>query len=73
MKRSFSRGFLFSANYMWSHEIDDGSNGSGDGDSLVPQNVSCPACERASGIWDVRHVINGNAVYELPFGPTRHI
>jgi len=68
VKRSFSRGFLFSANYMWSHEIDDGSNGSGDGDSLVAQNVACQACERASGIWDVRHVFNANAVYELPFG-----
>jgi len=67
-KRSFSHGFLFSANYMWSHEIDNGSDGSGDGDSLVPQNVGCPACERASGIWDVRHVFNANAVYELPFG-----
>ena len=67
-KRSFSRGFLLSANYMWSHEIDDGSDGSGDGDSLVPENVSCQRCERASGIWDVRHVFNANAVYELPFG-----
>jgi hypothetical protein len=47
LKRSFSRGFLFSPNYMWSHEIDDGSDGSGDGDSLVPQNVACPRCERA--------------------------
>lgn len=71
VKRSFSRGLLFSANYMWSHEIDDGSNGSGDGDSLVPQNVSCPACERASGIWDARHVFNANTVYELPFGPNK--
>jgi hypothetical protein len=53
---------------MWSHEIDDGSNGSGDGDSLVPQNVACPPCERASGIWDTRHVLNANAIYELPFG-----
>jgi hypothetical protein len=52
---------------MWSHEIDDGSDGSGDGDSPVPENVSCPACERASGIWDARHVFNANAVYELPF------
>jgi len=68
VKRSFSHGFLFSANYMWSHEIDDGSNGSGDGDSLVPQNVACQSCERADGIWDVRHVFNANAVYELPFG-----
>jgi hypothetical protein len=68
LKRSFSRGFLLSANYMWSHEIDDGSNGSGDGDSLVPQNVACPRCERASGFWDARNVFNANAVYQLPFG-----
>ena len=71
VKRSFSHGLLLSANYMWSHEIDDGSNGSGDGDSLVPQNVACPACERASGIWDARHVLNANGVYELPFGPNK--
>lgn len=69
VKRSFSHGLLFSANYMWSHEIDDGSNGSGDGDSLVAQNVSCMACERASGAFDARHVFNVNAIYELPFGP----
>jgi hypothetical protein len=68
-KRSFSRGLLVQANYMWSHEIDDGSNGSGDGDSLVAQNVACQPCERADGIWDVRHVFNANAIYELPFGP----
>ena len=69
VKRSFSRGFLLAANYMWSHEIDNGSNGSGDGDSLVPENVACSSCERASGMWDVRHVVNANAVYQLPFGP----
>ncbi|MGH9733829.1 MAG: carboxypeptidase regulatory-like domain-containing protein [Candidatus Acidiferrales bacterium] len=69
LRRSFSNGVLVGANYQWSHEIDDGSNGSGDGDSLVPQNVACQACERASGIWDVRHSFNANAVYELPFGP----
>src|SRR6202167_587364 len=68
VKRSFSRGFLLAANYMWSHEIDDGSDGSGDGDSLVPENVACQPCERASGIWDVRQVFNANAIYELPFG-----
>jgi hypothetical protein len=68
VKRSFSHGLLFSANYMWSHEIDDGSNGSGDGDSLVAQNVSCMSCERASGAFDARHVVNFSAVYELPFG-----
>jgi hypothetical protein len=68
VKRSFSHGFLLSANYMWSHEIDDGSDGSGDGDSLVPENVACQLCERADGIWDVRHVFNANVVYQFPFG-----
>jgi hypothetical protein len=71
VKRTFSHGCLLNANYMWSHEIDNGSDGSGDGDSLVPQNVACPACERASGIWDTRHVFNANGIYELPWGPNK--
>lgn len=69
VKRSFAHGLLFAVNYMWSHEIDDGSNGSGDGDSLVAQNVACQACERADGAFDVRHDLTANLVYELPFGP----
>ena len=68
MRRSFSRGLLVTANYMWSHEIDNGSNGSGDGDEVDPQNPPCQACDTASGAWDARHVVNGNAVYQLPFG-----
>jgi hypothetical protein len=68
LRRPFARGLLLAANYMYSHAIDGGSNGSGDGDSQVAQNVACSACERASGDWDVRHVFNANAVYQLPFG-----
>lgn len=74
LKRNFSRGLLVSANYTWSHSIDDGSNGSGDGDSLSAQNVSCwpreaAQCgERASSAFDARHVFNANFIYELPFG-----
>jgi hypothetical protein len=68
LRRSFSHGLLVTANYMWSHEIDNGSNGSGDGDEISPQNPLCLACDRASGAWDARHVFNGNAVYQLPFG-----
>jgi hypothetical protein len=75
LKRSFFRGLLASANYTWAHEIDDDSNGSGDGDSITPQNVNCylqsaPQCgERASGAFDVRDAFNANVVYDLPFGP----
>lgn len=68
LRRPFSRGLLMAVNYTWSHEIDNGSNGSGDGDEISPQNPLCQACDRASGSWDARHVINGNAAYRLPFG-----
>lgn len=74
LKRNFARGLLISANYTWSHSIDDGSNGSGDGDSLAPQNVSCwprgaAACgEKASSAFDARNVFNANIIYELPLG-----
>jgi hypothetical protein len=68
VRRAFSGGLLVAANYMYSHEIDNGSNGSGDGDEIDPQNPLCQACDTASGAWDARHVVNGNAVYELPFG-----
>jgi hypothetical protein len=68
LRRSISRGLLVTANYMYSHEIDNGSNGSGDGDEISPEDASCLACDRASGAWDATHVVNGNAVYRLPFG-----
>jgi len=35
--RSSRRALLSWMNYTWSHEIDDGSMGSGDGDSLTPE------------------------------------
>jgi hypothetical protein len=68
LRRPFHNGSLLAANYMWSHGIDAGSSGSGDGDSDVLQNVACSACDRASANWDVRHVFNANGVYQLPFG-----
>jgi hypothetical protein len=68
LRRPFSNGLLMTANYAYTHEIDNGSNGSGDGDEISPEKALCLSCDRASGAWDARHVINGNAVYRLPFG-----
>jgi hypothetical protein len=68
LQRTFKNGLLFSLNYTFSHELDNGSMGSGDGDSLTPEIVGCAACDRSSGTFDVRHVLNANTVYELPFG-----
>jgi hypothetical protein len=68
MRRPFSNGLLVAANYMWSHEIDNGSNGSGDGDE-IHRRIRCawPAIAPAAP-GTPRHVVNGNAVYQLPFG-----
>ena len=67
LQRSFTHGLLLSANYTYSHQIDQGAPGGGDSDN--PQNPACMACERASGDFDARHVVSADAVYELPFGP----
>jgi hypothetical protein len=66
LQRRFVNGFSFQMNYMWSHGITDGSNGSGEGVSF--QNMSCRACDRSNSSIDVRHTLYMNAIYELPFG-----
>ncbi|MBV9940140.1 MAG: TonB-dependent receptor [Acidobacteriaceae bacterium] len=66
IRRVFQNGLLLSSNYMWSHSINDGSIGGGDSD--VPQNSFCRACDKASSDFDVRHLFNLSTVYQLPFG-----
>jgi hypothetical protein len=65
VRRVFSKGFLLSANYMWSHSINDGSIGGGESDT--PQDSFCRACDKASSDDDIRQTFNLSAVYSLPF------
>jgi len=67
LERRFSQGLEFQARYTWSHSINDGSVGGGE--SSGPQNVNCLECDKGPSIFDVRHNVAVNAVYELPFGP----
>jgi len=71
VRRAFQNGMLLAANYMWSHAINDGPIGGGDGSG--PQNLFCRSCEKASSPYDVRHVFNASSVYELPFGVGKHL
>ena len=64
-----SGGFLFGAQYMWSHAFDEGSLGGGE--SQAPQNAACRSCEWATTNQDIRHTLTVNWVYELPFGTER--
>ena len=65
-RRAFQNGLSLTANYMWSHSINDGSIGGGESD--VPQDTFCRACDKGSSDDDVRQMFNLAAVYNLPFG-----
>src|SRR6202040_3039596 len=67
LERRFTKGLSFQSRYTWSHSINDGSVGGGE--SSGPENVNCLSCDKGPSIFDVRHNIAVNAVYELPFGP----
>ncbi len=62
-------GWLFRANYMFSHAINDGSAGGGSGN--YPQNVSCRSCERGNSDYDVRNVFTANFAYQIPYARNR--
>jgi len=66
LNRSLNKGVLLTANYQWSHSIDDGSLGGGESD--VPENVNCFSCERSSSDQDMRQYFSASAVWSLPVG-----
>ena len=57
-----SHGLDFSAQYTWSHAIDDGQ-----GDVTSPTNPYSLAYDRGNSNWDRRHVFKANYSYLLPF------
>ncbi len=65
VRRTFTNDLLLSANYMWSHSINDGSIGGGESDT--PQNSFCRACDKGSSDDDIRQTFNLSAVYAVPF------
>ena len=67
--RRYRNGFLWELKYLWSHSINDGSIGGGEANA--PENVACRACDRGPSVFDIRHNLVVNSVYELPFGPGR--
>ena len=70
VRRAFSSGFSFDFNYTLSHSIDNGSAAEGaagsQGASL--QNIYDQGQFRGSSDFDIRHNINTNVIYQLPFG-----
>jgi len=66
LSRRYKNGFLWELKYLWSHSINDGSIGGGEANA--PENVNCRSCDRGPSVYDLRHNLVVNSVYELPFG-----
>lgn len=63
LNRSFARGVLVQAQYLYGKVIDD-SAGSGDGQEIMIAN--CRTCDRGPADFDIRHHFTANGVYDLP-------
>jgi hypothetical protein len=66
IRRSLSTGLLISANYQWSHAIDDGSLGGGE--FIAPENAQCRTCERSSSSQDMRQYFASSVIWQIPVG-----
>ena len=76
LRKRFSKGYQFDVNYTWSHTMDNSSsvfnvsNGNNDSASYICDLTNADACWGDSD-FDLRHVMNVNGIWELPFGRGR--
>jgi hypothetical protein len=71
LRRRFSRGLTLFASYVWSHSIDDASNGicSCTAGVSLPQNSFDTRAEKAASSFDQRHRFTANFVYDVKVLP----
>jgi outer membrane receptor for ferrienterochelin and colicin len=74
LKHQMSHGLLFNVNYTYSHSIDNGStwhsgattaNGAAAGEGFT-SDQTVPGLDRGNSIYDIRHRLVLNYVYQLP-------
>ncbi|HEY6304510.1 MAG TPA: carboxypeptidase regulatory-like domain-containing protein [Terriglobales bacterium] len=74
LRKQMSHGMLVNANYTYSHSIDNGSSwhdaattaaGASAGDGYSTDNTD-PGLDRGNSIFDIRHRLSLNYVYNLP-------
>lgn len=73
LQKRYSRGFEFDINYTLSHAIDNQSivaNDTNDYSGLVYDALN-PNVGRANADFDIRHLFNANAIWDIPIGRGR--
>jgi hypothetical protein len=68
VRKDFANGLLFLANYTWAKAMDTMTVNGWGGVPAVWQNAFDVHADYGPSSADIRHMFNGNFVYELPFG-----
>jgi hypothetical protein len=68
LRKRFSKGFQFDLNYTWSHAIDNQSSVTNAVSEGLIYNALDLSAGRGNADFDIRHLFNANAIWELPFG-----
>lgn len=67
VRKRQAKGFGFGGTYVYSRSIDNASS-IGGGSVVVAQDAFDISADRGLSIFDQRHKVTGNWIYELPFG-----
>jgi hypothetical protein len=73
LRKRFSQGFQFDANYTWSHGIDNTSSVTNTVSGALICDATNPRACRGDADFDIRHLFNANAIWDIPFGRGRAI
>ena len=71
LQRRFAHGLKFDFNYTWSHAIDNQSSVTNTVFGGLICDVNNLRVCRGNSDFDIRHLVNANWIYELPFGHGR--
>jgi len=74
LRKRMQNGVALGATYTYSHSIDNATSigGNGGSSAAIAQNWQDLLAEESNSSFDIRHKLNGDFVYELPFGPDGH-